>query len=47
MNIGVIRRQIAAGQYQLTQHAKDEAANDEMDTVDVESIVLTGRLVRT
>ena len=47
MNIEVIRRKLAAGQYELTQHAKDEAANDEMDTTDVESIVLTGRLEKT
>ena len=45
MNIETIRRKVAAGHYQLTQHAKDEGADDEMEVADLESILLTGKLV--
>ena len=44
MKIDVFRRKIVAGTYQLTQHAKDEAASDNLDMADIESIVLTGRI---
>ena len=47
MNIEVLRRKIAAGHYQLTQHAKDEAADENIELADVESIILTGRLAKT
>ena len=30
----------------MTQHAKDEAAEDELDAEDIENIVLFGRIVR-
>lgn len=46
MDIQVLRRKIVSGKYELTQHAKDEAANDGLDTEDLESIVLTGRIAR-
>ena len=47
MTIEILRRKVAAGHYQITQHAKDEAADEEMDTNDIESIVLSGRLAQT
>jgi hypothetical protein len=47
LNIEILRRKIAAGHYQLTQHAKDEAADEEIDIDDIESIVLGGNLVKT
>ena len=47
MNIEIFRRKIVAGYYQLTQHAKDEAADEEMDSSDIESIVLSGHLAQT
>lgn len=46
MNIEILRRKIVSGQYELTQHAKDEAADDDFDTADVEQIVLTGKIVK-
>ena len=47
MDIGILRRKIVNFQYELTQHAKDEAADEEIDTEDIESIVLTGKIART
>jgi hypothetical protein len=46
VNIEILRSKIAAGNYQLTQHAKDEAASDELDIDDIEFIVLSGRLAK-
>jgi len=46
MDIQVLRRKIVSGRYEVTQHAKDEAANDGLDTEDLESIVLTGKIAR-
>ena len=46
MKIEILRSKVAAGDYQLTQHAKDEAADEEMDLADIESIMLTGRLAK-
>lgn len=31
----------------MTQHAKEEAASDNLDTEDLESIILTGRIAKT
>ncbi len=47
MDIEILRRKIVSDQFELTQHAKDEAADDEFDLADVEQIVLTGKIVRT
>ena len=46
MNIEITRRKIVSGHYEITQHAKDEAANDGLDIRDLESIVLTGKIIR-
>ena len=46
MDIQVFRRKIVAGKYQLTQHAKDEAADDNLDISDIESIILNGEIHR-
>lgn len=34
VTIETFRRKIVAGKYELTQHAKDEAATDNLDTED-------------
>ena len=47
MNIEILRRKIVSGHYELTQHAKDEAADDGFDVEDVEAIVLTGKITKT
>lgn len=47
MDIEIFRRKIVSGHYELTQHAKDEAADDDLDVEDIESIVLTGRIAKT
>ena len=47
MDIEVLRRKIVSGQFELTQHAKEEAASDDLDTEDIEAVVLTGRVART
>ena len=47
INIEILRRKIVSGHYELTQHAKDEAADDGFDVEDVESIVLTGEITET
>lgn len=47
MDIEIFRRKIASGHYELTQHAKDEAAADDLDTEDLESVVMTGRIAKT
>ena len=46
LNIEIIRRKIIAGRYELTQHAKDEAASDSLDTEDIENIVMTGIVIK-
>lgn len=47
MDIETLRRKIVAARYEITQHAKDEAANDNLDTEDIESIILTGKIAET
>lgn len=47
MDIEIFRRKVVAGSYEVTQHAKDEAANDELDIEDIESILLTGKIIGT
>ena len=47
MNIEVFRRKVVSGQYELTQHAKDEAADDGLDIEDIESVILTGKISKT
>ena len=47
MDIEILRRKIVASHYELTQHAKDEAADDGFDIEDVESIVLSGKISKT
>lgn len=46
MDIQILRRKIVAGKYEATQHVKDEAANDNLDAEDLESIILTGRIAK-
>ncbi len=46
MDIQGIRRKVAAGRYELTHHAKEEAADDNLDIADIESVALTGRIER-
>ena len=46
IDIEVFRRKIVTGKYELTQHAKDEAAEDELDTEDIENVVLFGKIAR-
>lgn len=47
MDIQVLRRKIVSAAYEVTHHAKDEAASDDLDAEDLESIILTGRISRT
>ena len=47
MYIETLRRKIVSSHYELTQHAKDEAADDGFDIEDVESIVLSGKISKT
>jgi len=47
MNIQILRQKIVSGNYELTQHAKDEAADDSLDTEDIESVILSGRITKT
>ena len=46
INIEVFRRKVVVGKYELTQHAKDEASDDELDTEDIENVVLFGKIAR-
>ena len=39
-----IRKLILEGSYEFTEHAWEEAANDELDRIDIESAVLTGAI---
>ena len=41
-----IRESIRSRQYDMTAHATEEMAEDELDVVDVEHAILTGRVVR-
>lgn len=47
MDIDNFRRKVVGGSYELTQHAKDEAANDNLDIEDIENIILTGKVIRS
>lgn len=47
MNSEIFRRKVVAGTYEFTQHAKDEAANDNLDTEDISSVILSGKVLRT
>jgi hypothetical protein len=47
MDIEIFRRKIVLGQYELTQHAKDEAGDDDLDIEDIESVVMTGKIIKT
>jgi hypothetical protein len=44
LDIQVLRRKIVSAQYEMTQHAKEEAAEDDLDVEDVECIILTGKI---
>jgi hypothetical protein len=46
VDIEIFRRKVVAGAYEFTQHAKDEAANDDLDTEDIETVILTGKVAR-
>ncbi len=41
-----IRQQVLEQSYDITNHALDEAADDEFDIFDIESTLLTGQIVR-
>ncbi|KAF0247116.1 MAG: hypothetical protein FD180_55 [Planctomycetota bacterium] len=41
----LIRRLVLEGSYEFTEHAWAEAANDELDRIDIESAILTGDIV--
>lgn len=43
--IGIFRRKVAVGEYELTGHAKDEMEQDGFTIADVKSAVYTGRIV--
>ncbi len=45
--LSAIRKAIEEGRYQFSLHALEEADNDALAAIDIESAVLTGRLVRT
>ena len=42
-----IQAAIREGRYEMTLHAVDEAVDDDLHVVDVESAVLTGTIVQT
>jgi hypothetical protein len=42
-----IRDAIIRGDYDLTRHAVDEMAEDNLDILDVESAILNGEIVKT
>jgi hypothetical protein len=44
--IGKIRELVRARQYDLSAHAVEEMAEDELDITDVEQAVLNGRIAR-
>jgi hypothetical protein len=41
-----IRQRIQQGQYDMTAHAMDEMAEDDLDIVDIECSILNGTVVR-
>jgi len=41
-----IREQIRQGQYDMTAHAMDEMAEDDLDIVDIECSILNGAVTR-
>ncbi|MBI2932744.1 MAG: DUF4258 domain-containing protein [Planctomycetes bacterium] len=41
-----IRELIRAGQYELTDHAQEEALEDDLHRVDIEAAILNGELAR-
>jgi len=43
----VLRRKLAAGQYELTHHAKEEMEQDGFVLDDVKGAIYAGRVVRT
>ncbi len=44
--LGKIRACVRSGSYELTTHANDEMADDELSILEVESSMLSGRIVR-
>jgi len=45
--IDKIRKAIRTGEYDLTYHANEEMAEDNLGIMDIESTILNGRVVRT
>jgi hypothetical protein len=45
--IGLIRERILLGKYDMTIHALEEMAEDNLDILDVEHAILTGRISKT
>ena len=42
-----IRQSIRAGEYDLTRHAVEEMADDNLSIYDVETAILTGKITKT
>ncbi len=42
-----IREAIRGGNYDMTIHASEEMAEDDLDIIDIETAILNGRLVKT
>jgi len=42
-----IRQQVLAGEYDVSDHALDEAADDDLDIFDIETALLSGRIRST
>jgi hypothetical protein len=42
-----IREKVQLGQYDVTAHAMEEMAEDNLDILDVEQAILNGQIVRT
>ena len=45
--IDVIREKVRLGQYDMTAHAMEEMAEDNLDILDIEQTILNGRIERT
>ena len=45
--IELIREKVRLGQYDMTAHAMEEMAEDDLDILDVEQAVLNGQIERT
>ena len=43
----LIRKLILECNYEVSEHAWEEAAEDDLDRIDIESAILTGRIVET